>query len=321
MKSHKAILAAMLLAVMYAGTDRARAAGVSKEQLLALAKELEAQGGKWLKGEPVSQELAKKLKEVQYDKESLTALRSILGARRGGPVSLYVANHLLKPLLRGDKEIVARALPTVKKLHARLGRYQQFPKYAEVALARYKMPPFNEREPAEVTMRKIALVDRARREKIGRERAIALHNEQVYELELSFLRLMLLADDTEEDKRVIAKLTAEENRGSYLYVGIIDTIVESAGTMSTARAKYFYDELKKLGERLRWERKEYIHLGRPLLNPAGNSDFARKTDYPGRLLLKAVNKLAAKAQMPEVHVPSNQEINRHIDQRRRKARR
>jgi len=320
MRYQVAALTAVFLAVTVAIASAVETAGVSREQLDALTGELEAQGKKWFGGEPVSGDLEKKLEEVRYDDDSLAALRSALGGRRSRPIALYVANHLLQPLLRADRAVIVKMLPTVRNLRSRHVKYQQLPKYADAAIAGLAMPPFDSRESAAVTMRKIAAVDKLRQEKIRRELPVARNNEQAYKLDITCVRLMLLAEDAEQDKLVMGKLVEEGNRGSYLFADIINAITASARHMSASRAKYFYEELRKLGERLRWERKDYVHPGQARLNPAGNSDFAPRRDYPGRLLLGAVNKLASKAQMPEVAIPSNQEINKRIGQRRKAGR-
>ncbi len=311
----------MFLAALLIASD-ARAGAVRKDGLEALVKLLEADAEAWVKEEPLTDEAGKKLKAVAYDSESLPALKAALaGTYSKQLVQMYVASKLLEPMLRAKTEVVRQAMPTVRQVHARAGRYKKFRRHSKSALRKYKIPKFKKGVSAQARMNQMAKVLRRRESKRLKELAILQHNHLVHEVEKLHCQLMATANQRQYDELLVRKLIQCEDRKDWFFAEVSDIIARRVAKMDKQRAKFFYDKLDGPARKLRYAKKTYIDRGKAIIRPAANSGFRQvKLQMTGRRLLGLLNALAKRAGMPAVKVPSRSDVDKYQRKKREEAR-
>ena len=284
----------------------ARAEHTNAPAMAELARECEKIAQLWLEdalntpeGRRQRVQFERILKAAVYTEQSLPDLQRQLLASRQDPVNLYVANKLIEPLGMAKTNVIRQALPIVRGVHDRLGRYLPPPHHP---------PASTEQQPAST-----APADDKRDPKRERERLVALHNEQVYRLEVLLSQLMILADDPEEDQKVILMLVQAEKKKSWLYVDMADFLGAVAARMSPPRAKFYYDAMIRLGDSLRWSQKVYVNPGH--VPPAGGEPQGT-TDCAGIRLLKLANQFAVTARQPAQKVPTSQDVAAHNEKKK-----
>ncbi len=288
------------------------AAAPTQQELEALAKELEAEAEAYFAGDPTESELTERLKALTYDEKSPLAIAAALRAPRKPPIGLYVANKLFHPLLLAKTEVIRKALPVLKQAHSRYGRYQPLPKYSELALRQYEYPAFDPRVDAEGLLKRISIVDERRRERQEKEDQVRLYNEQVCDLEKTLFRLMVLADQPNEDRSLVLLMADLERKGQWNYADALAAITAQAAKMPQQRAASYYNPLLRLGSPLRYVKRKYRDYTSMKAEHGKNSTFTEQDDYPGVRLLSAVNALANQAKLPAVKAPTTKDVEEKI---------
>lgn len=322
---HRVAIGCLTVILAAGATARAEEEGIRAAALEELVKRIEEVAEIWRQDRPDADtepqaviDLERRIKAVTYDEKSIEAFSKQLKTSRKDPVNLYVANKLIAPLLLAKTEVVRKALPTVRLFQARFRRYSPLPKHSARFLRSLQYPKGGQRKSQEHMLRIIARVDKAREAKLARERVILLHNRQVFRLETMTVKVMVLADDPEEDRKIIAMLTAAEKQGSWAYAEIVAILRAQAGKVSPQRAEFFYDALSLLGEKLHWERKSYTHPCDAALKANENSTFVKKAGYPGVRLLGTANQFAPAARQPALKTPTKKQVDAYVKAQARK---
>lgn len=282
--------------------------GISKEKLEALVKGLEANAQAWLKDEAVDEKIELQARRVVHDENSLTQLRIRLAVLQK-PSGVYVAYRLLDPLQRADKELIRKVIASAKSTQRRVGTYMKMPPCPKGAV---KLPGYQEGFDAEQMLRRLDAIQEKRQKKMDRERPVAKHNRAAYRLEQLVYRLLLLADETKHDNHAINMLVKAERMKLYSFIDMVGTLGNLAPKMEQERAEKIHKLILKLGTHLKWKAKSYLHPGKSVISPGGESTFFKQHAFPGIHLLNLANKLAKAAKAPAVKVPIREEIDAHI---------
>lgn len=282
----------------------------SKESINRLANALQADGELWLKGQEVPAALDYQLRAVAVTDDNVNLLTDAINTPRKDPLNLYVANRLMKPLLRAKGEVIAKAVPAIMQFRLKAGDYKEPPVYSQDELRAMTQPT-----PAEATSRRLATsaasgpaLTIAQKKKLEHDRPIIYHNQQLYEFEKAYFRLLILANSHKYDQEVIDSLRQTHDKGLVTFFDIVEAISDEAGKMSRERASWYHKELLGLLESLRLQKKEYSQPGNVQLSAEENSKVPMLEGYPGIPLAKAANLLASQSGLPARRVPTSQEV-------------
>ncbi|MFB3891220.1 MAG: hypothetical protein ACE15C_04260 [Phycisphaerae bacterium] len=297
----------LAIALAIFGSVFARAAAAeefTKDDMDAVCKQLDDAAEAWIKGQDVPIGIDARLKAIECNDKTVPLFTAALGMARKDPANLYAANKLVLPFLMAKSEPIAKIVPAVTKIYGAAGGYQQFPTYTPDQLKDYQMPSPPPASQAAANIRK------RQDAKMAAERHIALHNQQLYRLELSLGRLMLYANTKECDQQLIDLIHDTEEKGVYTWVDLVSSVREEAEKMGKDRAKVFYDALVKMGSELRLKKKTYLKPAEFTLSPNGNSTLATSVEYCGIRLFEAANVIATTAKTPAFIVPTKQEVDK-----------
>ena len=288
-------------------------------RLNAIVKKLQANAELWLRDEEIDAGTEIALKTISFDPGWVPALRKVLDSTQTDAAGLYVVNRLLRQLAFARRDTIRAALPSVKALHSRAKRsYQPLLDLTERQIKALKQP--SDRSP---NARK-ALAER-RAKKVEKEQAVAKHNLMVYVLERRAFQLMLLAQESDEDKALALALIRAEKERSAIFLTLLDGFASEArkmlGEKGRQRAEKIYGELRPFGLELRMEKKRgYANRGKVQVRDDDASTFERTDVYPGITILKALNRIATAARMPALKVPKEKEIIKYHADKAKKAR-
>lgn len=269
-------------------------------------KKVQAAAELWDKDDP-NDLLADAHKTVAYTSQSAALFKDAASGLRAG-AAVFVAAKLLAPLLNSNTETIRQALPIVKSLHGRLGRYKKLPTYPAGLLRALKLPDKPPRGSAERNLKALAQFSERRHKKIQAEAKVIRYNVQAVELERICIRLLLKVKQPSEDQRVVGHLAQLEKKGDSTYQNVVEAIKLEAATMSLDRAGMLYDSLLELGTRLALVESNYVNPTDARIYTDQNSVFARPRCQPGLDILGAVNALAPVAQKPKVKLPDKAEV-------------
>jgi hypothetical protein len=305
--------AALAFAVALAAPPaRHAAAAATKQQIESLLKAFEANGEKWLKGEPIDPAVERELKAITFDAPSAEPLKTVLRSMKcKSTAELYALNRLLRQVLLAKSEVVRVVLPAVKTIHARTRTmYRRFPPYSAGGKQGDVLPPPSRRAlETDAIMRSMAAVDLRRQAKVARDKPIARHNEVIFGIEEKTYQMMLRADDSREDRQLVAAMVSAERRRNALFLTISDLIGAEARKMSKERAQALYASLKTYARQLRMvDQREYLHFGSADIDPDGPTTCVKKKVYPGIQLYTVLSRIATAARMPALKAPSAKEI-------------
>jgi hypothetical protein len=162
---------------------------------------------------------------------------------------------------------------------------------------------------------------------------VEVHNKEAWKLEVAYFRMCIVAGDAAKDKDVMKYLLDKEQHrygkdtpasggnpavratcdGRWeIPVYAIKTEVKS---LSKERAKYYYDQLKKIGMEWEWDVRNYFRWDEPTTSRTENSKYEPKPVHLGHYLPEIVNLLAPvaadAANAPAMVVHSEQDIDAH----------
>jgi len=323
MKTHVLIVAG-LLAGMSAGPASAQEAKavkpVSRDELTKLAERVESNANAWLKGEPVDKEVGKELAGVVYDDASVRALRALLEKNRGEAVKVYVADKLVGPLLRADRQVVRNAKDFVLLLNSRIARYKPLPRYPRGALRQYKYMDYRPGARTEAMLKSIGMIEKARDKKVAKERPIVAHNSEVGRLLDKVFRLMLVLDDSKIDKQLMLRIVRAKKQNDATILKIFQAIRDRAAGMSQEQAKRLYDDLWKLFEQWRLDDGALRRPDKAVVSRYDNSRFDRSGGaiFYGIELPRTLNALAGPAKATKLPVPDPKEWRELVKKERAK---
>jgi hypothetical protein len=228
--------------------------------------------------------------------------------------------------------VAKKALPVVESAWRNIGPYQEFRKYSPAELARLQQPA-NANLGGQALLQAMEDVNKAQGLKADADRPVQLHNEQAWHLEYNYFRLCIIAGDATKDKDVMKYLVEKEkqkigkdipplkgaaavpapfNGQWFLPAEAIKIDVKS---LSKERARFYYDEFKKLGTERKWDVPSYIKWGEATTSRSDNSTYVPVPMHLGRYFMEIVNLLAPivddPAKAPAVQVPTDKEIDEH----------
>jgi hypothetical protein len=312
-----ACLGTLVGIILPMGAGQTASANGNRAELKALADELVKAAADWMADKPADSALENKIKAVTYDDDGARVMVSLLNEYAGkpDPVNLYVATKLLQPLTMAKTEVVRKAMPGAKEVCKRLIRYVDFPKLSKAEEDALKVPNDPKMSVDDVVKAK-ERVQKVQEQKIAKDRATKLHNEQAFRLEKMMYKLMILAGDEAFDKEVLEAIFKAEREGTRLFFDLLGMVRSEASKMDEKRAKVYYDTLAKMskmpvdGREMRMRKAKYKDLGTPRLNPTGESGYEAKDDYPGIAILTTLNQVATSAKQPSLTVPSQADVDK-----------
>ncbi|MFP4105385.1 MAG: hypothetical protein ACLFVU_04755 [Phycisphaerae bacterium] len=299
----------------------ARAVGISKEGLQRLARNLEKNAELMLAGKPIVASTEAGLKSVEYDEISLGYLKEVLAQERPDPINLYVAQRLITPLLNAKVKVMRMGLPVAQEYLDNKGEYQELPFYSKAELKRLQIPEELAAAGDAQAKKRIAEIQKRRREKLAEERAIALHNRFAYKLQITVVYLTVRADVQEQDDKLMTQLEEYEKNGNVVFKDMVEAIRSEAYRMPGRRAAEFYDYVGQIARKVHMRRDEYYHPAKVNLKPTANSTFQKVRVYPGIVLCNTINQLAVPARKPAYKVPDKKQIDKRYDRNKRNKRR
>jgi hypothetical protein len=285
-----------------------------------------------LKGANEQPSGVEKLKSVVYDETVVKVLEDQLRVGRPDPVRLYIANLLVAPLLQAKPEVIKKALPAVEAAWKSMcGEYREFKKYSLAELAPLQQNLSLAPGPALLT--KMEQISKAQDIKADGDRLVVLHNQQSWQLESVYFRMCMIAGDAARDKTVMDFVLAKERQkigsdtpaigkapaakapfnGQWLVA--TEAVKKEVKCLSKERAKYYYDEFKKIGMDRKWEAPAYIKWTEPTTSRSDNSTYVPAPIYLGSYFLDAVNLLVPVAadpvKAPAMQVPTKDDVDKH----------
>ena len=292
----------------------APAAGITKEELDAVNKQLEANGQQWANNEPLTDK--PDLGKVQFDKDSVAALDAILKTGKKETANLYAVNKLLERVEACDPETIRVVLPAVKALHSRMhSTYRTFPQISKAQSDSLKMGSYGTGLTTEAMMARMAVLEKSRDAKVEKEQPIAKYNEMAYEVEKHGYRMMLLADDPKEDVQLIKALFGEEKAGRAIFFSIAEdmfNVAKDKKRMSEDRARKLYPQIRPNIPRIGMQpKKSYANPGQSVLHMDDTSTAGKVEAYAGILCIQLMNQVAEDANdktMPKLKVPETKDI-------------
>lgn len=312
MTRHWWIMSAALAALTVAAASTAGAAkATGSGEIKALAAHLKIDAENWIKGDLSQHDFrttALKLKKITYDTRNVSVLvpliRGVTGASK--PQDIFVANRLIRPLLMAKRDVVRKALPTVKQIH-HSGRYKPMPQHLR-KVRKMTVPGGKVSSDAVVAAIAASQMDTERRQ---RARAITLWNEEFHTLKLMLYELLIFAEDGKEDRELLNMLQAGESAGLYAFLDICEIVKRHVRTLDRTRAQAYHKAFASLGARLRAKKGRYVKH----FEYKGNLRPASKDAYAGILLLKTANLLAPVARRSAVVVPTEKQVNEYNKRR------
>ncbi|MFW6132249.1 MAG: hypothetical protein ACOC8F_00015 [Planctomycetota bacterium] len=287
--------------------------GIGQAELDKLVAQVEANAERWAERKGEDRSVDEALEHVTYGADSVAPLRRAMATPRKEPLDLYVANKLLQPLLRAPSEVVAQVIPSVQTLLAK-SRLTPFPNYPESFLNQLKLPAKPDM-PAEQVMARVAEIERRRKQKVEKDRKIAMHNAAAARLIRTGGKLLLYADQPRYDTEFVKLIAQQAKQKSRSFAVLLEALKAEVPKLPLRRARVYYGALKELGMRLRFHRFEYRDFTKPHIRVAANSSYGRQRGkpqwrYPGIELLEVVNLLAPKASQPGLNIPSKADVDK-----------
>lgn len=312
------------------------AKGISKAELQALAKQIEAAGQGWAEGKAEDPEVLKALKAVRYDAESVPALDAELrGSKRKDPVDLYVASKLLEPLVNSKPAVIKSALPAAKAVYARNSFYLQPPQFTPEQLKMLSGEGASSASPEQM-LKDVQRMKEMQEMRQNKERPAIQHNQTIFAFEKLLYTLMLIADDRNEDATIMNQLAGgarsfpsvgssskatpslEASKACLSFRAAYEALNSETKNLSEAHAKYLYESLLRLADQARMTRNEYQELNAPTGGGAKNITFRAIKLYPGQNVAELVNQLASIAKKPAVNVILPAEVDAYLAKKGRK---
>lgn len=299
---------------LIAGASPASAAGITKDELDAVNKKLEANGQQWATNEPLTDK--PDMGKVQFDKDSVAALDAILKSAKKETPDLYAVNKLLERVETADAETIRAILPAVKALHARVHTtYRTFPQINKAQADSLKMGSYGTGLSTEAMMARMAALEKSRDSKVEKEQPIAKYNEMAYEVEKHGYRMMLLADDPKEDMQLVRALFAEEKAGRAMFFSIANdmfAVAKDKKRMSEDRARKLYPQIRPNIPRIGMQpKKSYVNPGQCILHMDETSTPGKLEAYAGILCIQLMNQIAEAANdkaMASLKVPEPKDV-------------
>ncbi len=282
-------------------------------QLKSLSDELADIAKSWIKDADHADKLKaveKKLNAFTYDLEILPELKKYLKRGAPKPQSLFQVNHLLKPLLRSEAEVIRTILPDVKTAYGKMCKYHIPPPPGKKPRKKPGKKPRKSRRKtsADSVMRQLAKVQRAGEKKMARDRPLVKQNAQAHVMTLIYYELLLLANDPAEDQVVVDGMMAYVAKNDLTYMHVMKMVIRYAEEFSATRARFFHKAFVKHGNKYRDSFGKFSRPNTLILRPAGTNLVPFENSYPAFQLLNAANAISARAGTAKVAVPSKAKI-------------
>ena len=283
--------------------------GIDRDSLLAMTRDLQEAGQRWLDGEGVDPDLQRRLKGVWYDAESLPTLADVLQPATDEQeqideaIQLYVVTRLFQPMLLARQDVLRQALSIVREQYERLGNYEDLPHWTDGELGATARPRRQSGENNQDYMRRRDEARALRQEMAAEQRRVQLHNGAVKQLRRQYVRLLLRADEPQADDEVFRMLADAAANGQLDFVDILGQIRSAAADMSRQHAAAYYNRLKEMWTPESMAGQTFVDMGDVATSDRANPSFATQTESPGELLLQTINILAASARLPALAAP------------------
>jgi hypothetical protein len=102
-----------------------------------------------------------------------------------------------------------------------------------------------------------------------------------------------------------------EGKGLKTWATIVSTIGDESKHLDKQRAKPYYDLFTEIGEPFRLETKSYADPTAVAMKKTGEASFGDDKVNVGLVFLEAAQDLAKKHDLPDVNVPTRQELREH----------
>jgi hypothetical protein len=277
-------------------------AGVTAAEMAALGKKLEKEAELRLADQPPTAAIEREIKALTYDENSIGPLSTELRRSRKPQIGVFVAVKLLQPLLMADRPVIAKAMPVVRGVHSRYARYRKLPNYTKAQLKQFELPA-KPRGNAEQVLAQVARVERNRQTKMAREQDVVWYNKQAVRLEHIYYELMLYLEDSNTDRAIVQTIVKAERQGDLLWHDLVEMVKRHARKLDPARAEFFYEQFKELGERNKWKQRKYRDMDHAKILADANSSFDSEDEKPLFTFWKAANVLATTAKKPALKIP------------------
>ncbi len=315
--------AALLAGTLALAAVSTAGAAVSREKLNELVAKLRANGELWAKDEDIPTAQKVDLKNVTFDKASVSALLGVLPSLQRDTAGLYAAGKLLGRLAESDKEAIGAAVPAVRSLQARAkSGYRPFPRLSRAQASSLKMPDYSGRMTTDAIMSRLAALERQRSAKVDRDLPIAKHNVACCRVEKQAYRIMFRADNPREDVYLIRQMFLAENDGDAMFLHIINLIDKGAQDMADDRARRYQAAFRPHLARLKMKnRTGYTDRCQPNLRSDDVSGYLKDEAYAGVKVLSTYKKLLKAAGMDKqvkVQVPTEQQVKAFHEKKRKR---
>ena len=251
----------------------------------------------WILRRPLDMEFESRMKRLWYNAGSVAALARVLQSPRDEPADLYLVNRMLRPLLDAKTDVIRQAMPQVRAMHSKFGRYARLPDNPQPGAD----APAEKAKPTQQEQQ-------ARLQRLKDVAALQFRNEQVSRLKQLTFRLMVYADQAELDRELIGMIRTTESNGKWEYTAMLDAVRAEARRMKQQRATAFYRQLKTLWREMLQREKDqrvrtYEDPSSVKLAAEGTTSGGTHRDNAGNRILKVLNQLAVPAKLPALQNP------------------
>ncbi len=318
-----AVLTVLLLTVAIVAATAAPtlAAGVTKEQLDKVIKQLIANGELWTQDNSIPTDDLADVKSLKFDKASApVAIKAFRGIKR--TISgLYASARLLEQIQLSDAETVSAFVQDARMLQSRVrNTYRRFPVVSKAMEESLVMPKYHAKLNTNAIMARMATLSDRRVAKRARDLPIAKQNEVAWDIELAAFNIQAVGGSRTEDSRAISMMMKAEHTGDATFLAIANAYIAAAPKMEADRAARLYQSLRSHALRLKMaNKKNYMCKGECELSGKSTSTFTSTSDYPGIKLIFIMNRLAAVAKdknCKTIKPPTSNEIKEFNKKRR-----
>lgn len=286
-----------------------------KAELQALIRDLQKEAPECFAGKALDPAIEARIQANKYDTKYIALLRETLIPLAGKDArTIFVINQFEAPLLKSPAATIKEALPMVKELYLRNKGYTAYTVYSPADLKRqFGLPDPGKEGAVEAKLKMLDDLDKRRRKKLESDLAVLYHNQQAWKLESNYLNLLALAGDAQQDAALLAAIQECEKKNSAMFLEGLTAVKTTSAVMSADRAKKIHPLYLKFGMANKWERRQYYECNRGSMIATANAEIPKTAGavLVGNWILDTTNAIARAGGLPQVAVPTGEDIDKH----------
>ncbi len=281
------------------------AVAVGKTQLDELVQKAEEVAEAWSVGD-ANIPVGHIMEGIALNAESAEVAKAVFQNKTYKPLQgLFMVTKMMMALSRSDSEVIQPLLPVAMGAFIKFDKFIEFTKRTKEEAAALNTPPEYDPKKPEDSLKRLNQWEEARRARVESDGRTGKNNRMVCELERHFGRVLLMANRSTEDNKLVEMLMKQETDKQFGFFVTLGTIALEAPTMDPPHATRLYRQLEKVCKPMLYARGDYIDLGVP---PPVMTNGKPTPGFPGVQIMIVNNMLAARAKLPIGEVPEGHDI-------------